>query len=33
MQQAEILPADMKVLMNHIYELKKGGGLLGTYTR
>ena len=24
MQQAEILPADMKVLMNHIYELKKG---------
>jgi hypothetical protein len=24
MLQAEILPADMKVLMNHIYEFKKG---------
>ncbi|MCR4852948.1 MAG: DUF2023 family protein [Prevotella sp.] len=24
MTQAEILPADMKVLMNHIYEFKKG---------
>ena len=24
MIQAEILPADMKVLMNHIYEFKKG---------
>ena len=24
MLQAEIIPADMKVLMNHIYEFKKG---------
>lgn len=24
MQQSTILPVDMKVLMNHIYEYKKG---------
>ena len=24
MQQKEVMPTDMKVLMNHIYEYKKG---------
>jgi len=24
MQQADVIPADMKVLMNHIYEFRKG---------
>lgn len=31
-QQAEMIPADMKVLMNHIYEYKKGVRQMVLYT-